>query len=196
MAKVVLREITQCNKEQQIAVRDISNQEDVLKSMYTNHKIKMSEHLAWLDRLASDKRQIVFIVIIDNTVRGLVSVNEIDRIHLKSDWAFCLDQTLYIPGLSVALEFNLINFVFKSLGIKKLNCEVLETNKNVVKLHKRFCFIEEGFKKENIIKNGQRIGVFLLGLTKSDWEKKEEDVLRKVEKIIKGFNIEIEYSQS
>ena len=195
MAKVVLREITQCNKEQQIAVRDISNQERVLKSMYTGHKIKLSEHLAWLDRLASDKRQIVFIVIVDNIVSGLVSINAIDRIHLKSDWAFCLDEKIH-AGLAGALEFNLINFVFKCLGMKKLNCEVLETNKSVVKLHKKFCFIEEGFKKENIIKNGQRIGVFLLGLTKSDWEKGEEDVLRKYEKVIKNFNIEIEYLPS
>ena len=111
---------------------------------------------------------------------------------MKSDWAFYLDKKVR-GGLSAALEFNLINFVFDELGLEKLNCEVIETNYAVVKLHKKFSFSEEGFRRENIIKNKRRIGVHLLGLTKSDWLRDRAKIKARYEKIMEKFDLVIEY---
>jgi UDP-4-amino-4,6-dideoxy-N-acetyl-beta-L-altrosamine N-acetyltransferase len=160
--------------------------------MYTEHEILLNEHLAWVELLQSDNRQIVFVVLVDDLVSGVVSVNAIDRLNLKSDWAFYLDANVR-GGLGAALEFGLINFVFQRVGLEKLNCEVIETNEAVVKLHKKFGFVEEGFRRENIIKNENRMGVFFLGLTKSDWEREKETVKNRYEKVINKFDLEIEY---
>ena len=192
MTKVSLREISKCTHEQRKAIRKIRNQNSVRESMYTEHKISLDEHLAWVQRLKHDNRQIVFIVLIDDVVSGVVSVTAIDRIHLKSDWAFYLDTSVR-GGLGAALEFGLINFIFQRVELEKLNCEVIETNEAVVKLHKKFGFVEEGFRRENIIKNESRVGVFCLGLTKSDWEKKRETFKKRYEKVINKFDLEIEY---
>ena len=195
MSKIILREITKCTDEQIKAVRDVRNQEGVRKSMYTEHEIPLNEHLSWVERLRTDARQILFVVLVDGIVSGVVSVNAIDRLHSKSDWAFYLDENVR-GGLGAALEFNLINFVFNDLGLEKLNCEVIETNEAVVKMHKKFGFIEEGFRRADIIKNDTRIGVFFLGLTKSDWLKKRDAINLKYEKIIEKFKLEIEYEPS
>lgn len=195
MTNIILREITKCTEEQKKAVREVRNQESVRKSMYTEHEIPLNEHLAWVERLKSDTRQIVFVVLVEGIVSGVVSVNAIDRLHKKSDWAFYLDENVR-GGLGAALEFRLINFVFNKLCLEKLNCEVIETNKAVVKMHKKFGFIEEGFRRENIIKNNARIGVFFLGLTESDWLKERESISTRYEKVIEKFNLEIEYETS
>lgn len=192
MIKILLREITKCTDEQKKSVRKVRNQESVRKSMYTEHEILLNEHLAWVELLQSDNRQIVFVVLVDDLVSGVVSVNAIDRLNLKSDWAFYLDANVR-GGLGAALEFGLINFVFQKVGLEKLNCEVIETNEAVVKLHKKFGFVEEGFRRENIIKNENRMGVFFLGLTKSDWEREKETVKIRYEKVIDKFDLEIEY---
>ncbi|MDB9800320.1 UDP-4-amino-4,6-dideoxy-N-acetyl-beta-L-altrosamine N-acetyltransferase [Alphaproteobacteria bacterium] len=192
MTKILLREITKCTDEQKKSVRKVRNQESVRKSMYTENEIPLNEHLAWVERLQSDNRQIVFVVLVDEVVSGVVSVNAIDRLHLKSDWAFYLDANVR-GGLGAALEFGLINFVFQRLGLEKLNCEVIETNQAVVKLHKKFGFVEEGFRRENIIKNENRMGVFFLGLTMLDWEQEKETVKNRYEKVINKFDLEIEY---
>ena len=55
------------------------------------------------------------------------------------------------------------------VDVQKLNCEVIEGNNPVVKLHKKFLFKDEGFRRSNIIKGEKRIGVHFLGLTKEDW---------------------------
>ena len=192
MISIRLREISKCTDEQIKSVLDIRNQPSIRQSMYTEHEISLDEHLAWLKKSIRDKRQIIFVVFVSNLVSGVVSVNEIDRLHLKSDWAFYLDENVR-GGLGATLEFNLINFVFDDLGLEKLNCEVLETNSAVVKLHKKFSFTEEGFRRENIIKNNQRIGVHFLGLTKSDWHKVRRDIEAKYSKIIDQFDVGIEY---
>ena len=192
MTKIVLREITKCTHEQKKALRKIRNQNSVRKSMYTEQKISFDEHLAWVQHLQCDSQQIVFVVFVADVVRGAVSVNAIDRTHRKADWAFYLDASVR-GGLGAVLEFGLINFIFQRLGLEKLNCEVIETNEAVVKLHKKFGFVEEGFRRENIIKNENRIGVFFLGLTKSDWRKMKETVKKRYERVINKFDLEIEY---
>lgn len=195
MTNIILREITKCTEEQKKEVREVRNQESVRKSMYTEHEIPLNEHLGWVERLRTDTRQIVFVVLVEGIVSGVVSVNAIDRLHLKSDWAFYLDENVR-GGLGAALEFSLINFVFTELGLEKLNCEVIETNEAVVRMHKKFGFIEEGFRRENIIKNNARTGVFFLGLTKTDWLREREAVNSRYEKVIEKFNLEIEYEKS
>lgn len=193
MISVKLREISKCNDLQIKKLIDVRNQLSVRKSMFTEHKISLKEHLAWVDRQTKDKKQIVFGVLIDDKIVGAVSINALDYLHLKSDWAFYLDENIR-NGLGSALEFNLIKFVFNELELEKLNCEVIESNKAVIKLHKKFGFVEEGLRRKNIIKNKNRIGVVFLGLTKSDWSNLAPKVFHKYKKVLEKFDIKIEYS--
>lgn len=191
MVSVILREITRCTAEQKAAVRDIRNQESVRKSMYTDHVIGLEEHLAWLERLEKDTKQIVFVVFLGSVVSGVVSINALDRLHKKSDWAFYLDSKAR-GGLGAALEYALLNYAFDELGLEKLNCEVIETNPAVVKMHLRFGFLEEGFRRSNIEKDGKRIGVHFLGLAKADWISKRGEIAAAYQSIFEKFPVKIE----
>jgi UDP-4-amino-4,6-dideoxy-N-acetyl-beta-L-altrosamine N-acetyltransferase len=161
--------------------------------MYTEHEIGLNEHLGWISRLKKDNKQIVFVVLNElQKAIGVVSVNALDSLHKKADWAFYLDENER-GGLGAALEYNLLEFVFEKLKLEKLNCEVIETNEPVVRLHKKFAFIEEGFRRENIEKNDKRIGVYFLGLTKKDWLENRNKIFEKYKSTIIKFNISIEY---
>jgi UDP-4-amino-4,6-dideoxy-N-acetyl-beta-L-altrosamine N-acetyltransferase len=177
--------------ETQMKVRDIRNEEGVRRWMYTDHVIGVNEHLSWINRLKTDDRQIVFVILAQEPV-GVVSVNAIDRHHRKADWAYYLTQTAR-GGLGAAVEFSFINFIFDSLDIDKLNCEVIAGNDAVVKLHKKFLFQEEGFRKSNIIKSGNRIGVHFLGLTKDEWAAGKEHIYTKYRSILDKFHISIQW---
>lgn len=192
MTKVVLRRIERCTLEQQKAVRDVRNQPSIRKSMYTEHEIGLDEHLSWLENLRHDDRQIVFIVLVDDVVSGVVSVNAIDELHKKSDWAFYLDENVR-GGLGAALECALLDFVFNDLMLEKLNCEVIETNQAVVKMHKKFGFVQEGFRRENIEKDGERMGVYFLGITKADWLGNKEAISTKYNAVLSKFDLTIEH---
>ena len=94
--------------------------------MYTDHVISAKEHNNWLNNLESNKQQIVF-AIIDHCgdPLGIVSANNIDSLHKKTDWGFYLTKDAR-GGLGSIVEFNFIDFIFGSLDIKKL-----EDNKNL-----------------------------------------------------------------
>ncbi|NJM05039.1 UDP-4-amino-4,6-dideoxy-N-acetyl-beta-L-altrosamine N-acetyltransferase [Candidatus Gracilibacteria bacterium] len=179
--------------ELQLKVREIRNEENVRKWMYTDHVIGANEHLGWINRLKQDDRQIVFAVLSEErSPLGVVSVNAIDRLHKKADWAYYLTGAAR-GGLGSALEYSFINFIFDTLGMKKLNCEVIEGNNAVVKLHKKFLFQEEGFRRSNILKDGVRIGVHFLGLTKEDWLAGKADIQAKYKEVFEKFSISIRW---
>ena len=64
----------------------------------------------------------------------------------------------------------------------------------VVNLHKKFGFVEEGFRRQNIEKNGERLGVVMLGLTKSDWLSNKYEVFEKNRLRIEKFSITVNIS--
>ena len=192
MTRVTLKNIILCSADQQKSVRDIRNQPSIRKSMYTEHEIGLDEHLSWLESLKDDKKQIIFVVLINDIVSGVVSVNALDRLHKKSDWAFYLSEDAR-GGLGAALEYHFLDFVFDGLGLEKLNCEVIETNEAVINRHKKFGFHEEGFRRSNIEKDGKRIGVSFLGITKEDWQHAKNDVRARYEDVMNNFDVTIEY---
>ncbi len=191
MKQVILREIIKCNLEQKKEVRGVRNLESVRRSMYTDHMIGLDEHLAWIDRLENDTNKIVFVVFLNHKVSGVISIQALDRLHKRSDWAFYLDDKAR-SGFGATLEYCFLNYAFDTLGLEKLNCEVIETNPSVVKLHLKFGFLEEGFRRSNIIKNDSRIGVHFLGLTKEDWLVKRIDLALKYKSSFDKFAVSIE----
>ena len=188
-----LKLLTTLSLEQQLKIREIRNQASVRSAMYSEQEIGLNEHLEWVNKLKSDKKKIVFAVLNEqsNSI-GVVGIKALDMLNKKADWELYLDKNER-GGLGAALEYNLIEYVFNVLGIEKLNCEVIETNESVVKLHKKFFFIEEGFRKENIERNGKRIGVYFLGLTKTNWLQNKKGIFEKYIKIIKKFSIKFEH---
>lgn len=193
---ITLIPLTDLDTEAQMRVRDIRNEPAVRKWMYTDHVISANEHLSWINRLKNDERQIVFVVLDDGRAPlGVVSVNAIDRLHKKTDWAYYLTETAR-GGLGSALEFAFIDFIFRTLQMDKLNCEVIEKNDTVVKLHKKFLFQEEGFRRSNIIKNGSRISVHFLGLTKEDWLAGRVQIQEKYQGVFDKFSVSFQWQSN
>lgn len=181
--------ITSLATKLQLRVRDIRNEENVRKWMYTDHMISTTEHLEWINNLKKDDRQIVFVILSEECIPlGVISINNIDYLHKKANWAYYLTQTER-SGLGPSLEYFFVNFVFDNLKMEKLNCEVIEGNFTIVKLHKKFFFQEEGFRRSDIIRNGVRIGVHLLGLTKEDWLAGNAEIQENYSGIFEKFSI-------
>lgn len=175
-----------------LKVRELRNEPNTRKWMYTDHEISEAEHQDWLARVDTDDRQQVFVVLDeDRTPLGVVSLNAIDRRHHRADWAFYLTQAAR-GGLGSALEFAFLDFAFNRFGLEKLNCEVIEGNDAVVKLHGKFLFEEEGFRRSNLLKDGRRLGVHFLGLTREAWLAGRAQVAERYRGVFERFRITID----
>lgn len=190
---ILLRNIISCSDIQVEAIRNMRNSEEIKKFMYTNHIISKKEHLNYIENLKEEKNKLVFCVLKENkTPIGVVSINSIDYKKKKSDWAFYLNSSER-NGLGGFIEFNIINFIFDRLNLEKLNCEVIETNQSVLKLHGKFFFKQENFKEEQIIKNNKKLGIHFLGLNKDNWLLNRLLVSNKYKILFNRFEFKIEY---
>ncbi len=160
----------------QAKVRILRNQDDVRKYMYTSHEISEQEHKSWIASLSGNVKQRVFVVIFNDEPAGVVSLSAINITQKTADWAFYLDSGLQGKGLGSLVEFWMLDYAFKEAGLEKLNCEVLEVNQPVIKMHQRFGFEVEGVRRKNIIKDGRRIDVVLLGITKDEWLERRSSI--------------------
>lgn len=194
--KIELIPLGDLSTELQLNVRDVRNEKEIRRWMYTDHIIGLNEHLDWINQIRNDKQKIIFVVMNkDEEILGIVSLNRIDHLHKNTDWAYYLTKSAR-GGLGSAIEYSFINFIFDKLNIQKLNCEVVAGNDAVVKLHKKFLFEEEGLRRSNIIKEGKRVGVHFLGLTKEDWEANKGDLFEKYKNIFDKFSIAIQWNDA
>lgn len=169
----------------------VRNEESVRRAMFTDHVISEDEHQQWLKGLQTDRSRRIWVIMGESgNVIGQVSLARLDRRHLTSDWAFFLSASER-GGLGFAVEYAFLNFVFDELGLAKLNCEVVEGNDVVVKLHGKFDFRQEGLRRSQLVKDGRRIGVHLLGLTREDWAAARSRIAERNAAALKRFAIDI-----
>ena len=160
----------------QARVRLLRNQPDVRKYMYTCHEISEVEHQAWLDSLKGNARQSVFVIINAGQPIGIVSLSAINTVQKTADWAFYLDPQLQGKGFGSLVEFWLLDHAFNDAGLEKLNCEVLQSNTAVIGMHQKFGFALEGVRRQNILQDGQRLDVVLLGITAQEWRTRRPEL--------------------
>ena len=179
------------NRDTCMKLLAVRNEETVRRAMFTDHVISADEHLQWMQGLQSDPSRRIWVILDGGgEVIGQVSLNRLDRRQKTSDWAFFLSQSER-GGLGFAVEYAFLNFVFDVLELAKLNCEVVEGNDTVVKLHGKFDFRQEGLRRSQVIKDGQRINVHLLGLTREDWAVARSRIAEKNAAALKRFAIDI-----
>lgn len=169
----------------QSRVRNLRNQENVRKYMYTSHEISEIEHQRWLNSLQNNDSQVVFVAVDGGDVLGVVSLNAINQAQKTADWAFYLDSQVQGKGLGSIIEFWMLDYAFNDVGLEKLNCEVLELNASVIKMHQKFGFEIEGVRRKNIVKEGARINVVLLGITREEWSAKRSALEPLIERLRK-----------
>ncbi len=191
---LIFKEITSCTSDQIRNIRHLRNLKNIRKFMYTDHIITEQEHLNYIRRLKNDKKNLVFIIFDHaNEIIGLLSINSIDKINKKADWAFYTNPK--IKNIGGVIEYYFIEFFFNQLNFEKLNCEVIENNISTQKLHKKFLFKEEGIKKEKITKDYKRIGIYLYGLTKTNWNNKKF-TLSKFDNFFNKYNVKFKFNKN
>jgi UDP-4-amino-4,6-dideoxy-N-acetyl-beta-L-altrosamine N-acetyltransferase len=80
--------------QSKLYIRHIRNEDSVRKWMYTDQIININEHIAWINRLEFDDSKIIFVVLDENKIPlGVVSLNALDYVQKRADWAYYLTST-------------------------------------------------------------------------------------------------------
>lgn len=148
------------------------NSERVRANMYTDHVISAAEHRRWFETLRNrPATEQYFIFETNDRALGFVSFTRFNPTSNVCYWAFYLGETEVPRGIGAAMEFIAIEFAFRNLNVRKLCCEVFVFNAPVIKLHRKFGFVEEGRFVEHVLKNGKYEDVVSLALFEPEWSR-------------------------
>lgn len=158
-------------------LRGWRNLPEVARYMYTDHFITPEEHEQWFVRAMQDPARRYWIIQCDGEDVGLVNLYDIDFKNRRCSWAFYVaSPNVRGKGVGSFVEYTVLEYVFETLKLNKLCCEVLAFNDAVVKMHKRFGFEQEGYFRQHVFKKDGPHDVVCLGMLRSEWEARKEEI--------------------
>lgn len=163
-----LRLITKDDLER---IRHWRMQPEISRYMYTDPVITEQSQQEWFARVEASHHDIVWSIdLSDGTPVGILSLSDIDYLNSRCVWAYYIAEPAgQGKGLAKPLECNIADFVFGTLQLRKLWCEVFSTNERVVALHERFGSKVEGVLRQHIRKGSETFDVVRMGLLREDW---------------------------
>lgn len=175
--------LVKLQKEDLELVRAWRNLDEVSKYMYTSSIISEQDQINWFEKVNNDSTCRYWIIEYDGKKLGLASVYAINSLYDSCTWAFYLgDSSVRGAGIGSKVEYNMLQFVFETLKLNKLNCTVFPFNESVIKMHESFGFRREAFFRQHVLKDQKYYDVVGLALLKSEWVQIRDFMYNKIYK--------------
>jgi len=151
---------------------------------YTEDEITMESHMLWYEKLLQDPNQLFFMIDIitepDSPNKplkksipiGMTSLDKINHKYHRAEYSRLMigDENYLHRGIAAEAEYALMYFSFHYLKLNRVYGELLHYNQNVLSLHKKMGFKEEGRLCEHVFKRGKFEDVIMIGLLAKDFD--------------------------
>ena len=159
--------LLQTDTTAQLTVRDFRNDESVRKYLTDGSEITQNEHLVWVSRLKQDKTELAFTAYADESPVAMLAFTKLNRADLSAELYYHIPTSVSLKDKTAMIN-AITAFAFETLGMEKLNVECVEGDASAILL-KSLGFREEGLKRAELLRDGKRIGVCLMGLLKDEF---------------------------
>jgi len=152
-------------------IRQWRNSEKVSLYMLNNHYITKEEHQRWIEKLKKSEDVKVWVIHVNNFPIGTVYLENIDYENRNTNWGFYIGEISYRgKGVGSIVLYRLMEYVFDKMKFYKMYTSVLDNNQGALNLYKKFGFREEGKLRKHVLREGEYIDVFLVGILEKEWE--------------------------
>ena len=148
--------------------------------------VNMEDQQKWFDNLDSNKT-LILSVIFESKIIGYYKLFNIDWINRKYDMSYDVMEYYRGKGFSYKILEAGVDFTFELLNMNRIDTEVLENNLASQKSLKKIGFVEEGKKREAVIRCNKKIDSIVMGLLHSDWSLSERVVKSGEEPLNKSY---------
>lgn len=165
---ISLKDLNEIHLEKMVEWR---SSERINKVSYTDVILNIEDQKKWFKSVQKDETKKYYAIYYKNKHIGICYLTDISFKNSSCSFGLYIGEENYlISGAGFISELKLIHIAFKEFKVNRIHCEVLDLNKNVVQLHKKFGFVQEGVLRSYIQKNNQFHNVVILSLLKKDWE--------------------------
>lgn len=169
-------------QEDSIQILNWRNQEGVRKWMYSSAAISEDRHKAWYDTMLNDESKQWLILDWNNEPQAVVYFYDINYVSRVSDWGF-YPTPQAMQGISALIEYIALRHAFGSMGLRRLQCEVLSGNSGVLNLHKKSGFFVEGIRRAARLTERGIEDVYMLAMLKEEWDDQEASLVKRLKRL-------------
>lgn len=154
------------------------NDPDIYRYFYEQEPLSLVMQKAWFEKLLAKSDERLWVIEArptetdePGTAIGTVGLVHIDWRNRKAEWGrFLIYPDEYRHGgYGSEVESLILRYFFDHMNMNRLQCEVLAENENVIAMHKKFGFQQEGLFREYVFKNGRYRSVVYLALLRQDY---------------------------
>jgi len=148
------------------------NSVEVRKYLLNDQPIPLEAHRQWFESLEKDNRRRVFLIVSrEDRPLGLVQLFAIDRENGHAEWGFYVaDPELRRAGFGPEVEYLILCCAFDELGLQRVYCHTLASNRAVLALHERFGFQQEGVLRMHVRRGNQYEDLVVMGILHEEFE--------------------------
>lgn len=169
-------------KEDSVQIANWRNQESIRKWMYSSAVIPEDEHKAWYAAMLQDQSKKWLILEWNKEPQAVVYFYGINHASRVSDWGF-YPTPQAMQGVSALIEYMSLKYAFDSMGLRRLQCEVLSANSGVINLHKKSGFTVEGIQRAARLTIRGIEDVYMLAMLKEEWDSQEACLLKRLKRL-------------
>jgi RimJ/RimL family protein N-acetyltransferase len=144
------------------------NNPEVMKFSGDDRTISLASHLAYWAKLETDGRR-QMIATCDGVDVGFVGLG-VDFRNGVATFSIYLAPNAIGKGMGRAVMAAQRDWAFGDARIFTITAEALETNVRVLKTMDRIGMKIDGLRREVYFRDGKRLGVFMLSMTRDEWK--------------------------
>lgn len=158
------------------------NTPEVRGNMYSSHEISIAEHMNWYQEAKNDPSRLYFTYSDEGHKLGVVYFTQLSAVKRMAFWGFYAAPDAP-KGTGLKMEYAALEHAFSLLGLHKLNCEVIAFNRQVINMHKKTGFVEEGQFRDFHFDGATYHDVIRLGMLASEWEQCRPALVQRVARL-------------
>jgi len=143
------------------------NRLEVRAYMYTYSEIPLSDHCKWFASMLVDPARQFLVLSMKGVECAVVAYTNIEEGE-SSSWGFYTGPNAP-AGVSLIVELAGLSYAFETLGLRRLHCEVLSGNQQVINLHTKAGFTREGCLRQARQTMRGLEDVIIFGMLDDEW---------------------------
>jgi len=156
------------------------NQQEIRRSFFHKALIPLSGQRKWYERYLDKGTDQIFVAVTvpDGRPVGMIGLYRIDPLNHKAELGSTIvgDRSQWGKGLGSEMISLLLDYAFTDLNLNRVYAYAIDYNQASVKAKLKCGFTIEGTMREDHYTNGRYHDVYLLGITRADWEKRAASV--------------------
>jgi UDP-4-amino-4,6-dideoxy-N-acetyl-beta-L-altrosamine N-acetyltransferase len=145
----------------------------VQNAMITQIDHSIEQQLEWFNRINIDSTKNHWLITTEGKPIGALNLDDIDYINQKCTASFYIGEPEYSSLGAVVLPC-LYNYIFKSMGFRKVYGNVVSSNKVILKIHEMHGYRKVGFYEKHIKKEGELLDIVIVELMATSWLSKKK----------------------